>query len=195
MMNKSKLHYSRAPSDCEVRAMSTEDGKKVISGLALRFNVPTVLFTIGNTEYKEIISPNALDGCDLSDVVLDRGHDMEGKLLARTRSGTLRLSVTEEGLRYEADVPDTELGRETYELAQRGDLYGSSFAAVIREDSFDRETHTRTILRFERFYDVAAVTFPAYEATEVSAELRSAFGIGEDRKEFELEKARLLASY
>lgn len=195
-MDKSKVYYSRAPSACEVRALDTEDGKKVLTGLAVRFNTPTVLFRCGDIEYKEIISPNALDDCDLSDVVYDRGHDMEGKLLARTRSGTLRLNVTEEGLRYEADVPDTELGRETYELAQRGDLYGSSFAAVIREDSYDRETHTRTILRFERFYDVAAVTFPAYQDTAVSAEMRSAFGIGEDEhKEFELAKARLLASY
>ena len=195
-MNKSDLYYSRAPSVGEMRAMDTEDGKKVISGLALRFNSPTVLFRIGDTEYKEVISPNALDGCDLSDVVLDRGHDMEGKLLARTKSGTLRLSVTGEGLCFDADVPDTELGRETYELTQRGDLRGCSFAATIAEDSYDRDTHTRTILRFGRFYDVAVVSFPAYEATEVSAEMRSAFGIDEDDKEnFELERAKLLASY
>ncbi len=44
-----------------------------------------------------------------------------------------------------------------------------SFAFTVSEDSYDRDTHMRRILRIERLYDVAAVDIPAYDATSISA--------------------------
>ena len=44
-----------------------------------------------------------------------------------------------------------------------------SFSFTIAEQSYDEETRTRTIIRIKKLYDVSAVTFPAYEQTEISA--------------------------
>ena len=60
-------------------------------------------------------------------------------------------------------------GRELYEDIRNGFYDKMSFAFKVREDSYDRETRTRTILRIERIFDVSAVTFPAYEQTSISA--------------------------
>lgn len=184
---------------CEMRASPMEEGegKRTVSGYAMRFEVPTVLFSINGVDYIEIIDRNALAGCDMNNVVFDRGHAMEDKLLARTSNNSLRLNVDDNGLAFEADIADTQEGRDTYELIKRGDINGCSFAAMIAEDSYDRETHTRRILRFSELMDVAAVTFPAYPATEISAEMRSAFGIDgkpPEETEISLQKKKMLMS-
>lgn len=159
------------------------ENKRTVSGYALLFDVPTVLFTIDGVDYTEVIDRSALNGCDFSDVVFDRGHAMEDKLLARTSNGSLRLRVDEKGLAFEADIADTQEGRDCFELIKRGDINGCSFAAVVEEDSYNEKTHTRRIIRFSEMFDVAAVTFPAYPTTEISAVMRRAFGLdGPDGK-------------
>lgn len=184
---------------CEMRAEDTapENNKMLVSGYALRFNDPTVLFSIGDTDYKEVILPGAFDGCDMVDVIFDRGHAIEDKILARTANGTLTLTVDEIGLRFTAEIANTQEGRDTYELIKRGDIGQCSFAAEIREESYDTEAHLRKIIRFKKLYDVAAVTFPAYNNTEVSVEMRNAFGIGgkPPDKDFEINKQKLLLKF
>ena len=44
-----------------------------------------------------------------------------------------------------------------------------SWAFVVSEDSYDRETHTRTILKIKKVYDVSAVSIPANGDTEIAA--------------------------
>src|SRR3972149_2272748 len=61
--------------------------------------------------FREIIMPGAFD-----------------RRLGRTASKTTRLEVDEKGLRAEIDVPDTQDGRDTLTLVQRGDLSQMSFA-------------------------------------------------------------------
>lgn len=183
---------------CEMRASPQGEEKKMtVGGYAMRFEAPTVLFSIDGVDYVEVIDRNALVGCDMSDVVFDRGHAMEDKLLARTSNGSLRLSVDDAGLNFEADIADTQDGRDCYELIKRGDINGCSFAALIEEVSYNKETHTRRILRFSRLADVAAVTFPAYPSTEISAVMRSAFGLDEKPPEGDdlaIQKQKMLMS-
>lgn len=196
-MDNKLIYFAHSNQDCAMRAAPLREGEAAqkVSGYAMRFESPTVLFKIGDTEYKEIIDRNALNGCDMTDVVFDRGHAMEDKVLARTGNGTLELEVDNNGLLFRAEIIDTQEGVDTYKLIKRGDINACSFAAVIAEDSYDRQTNTRRILRFEKLYDVAAVTFPAYKDTEVSAEMRSAFGIGESSgDELELQKQKILLS-
>lgn len=193
--NKYQAMYTKG---CEMRA-SPQDGeeKRTVSGYAMRFESPTVLFSIDGVDYIEIIDRSALEGCDMSDVVFDRGHAMEDKLLARTGNGSLRLRVDDSGLAFDADIADTQEGRDCYALIRRGDINGCSFAARVKEESYNRETHTRRILRFEKLVDVAAVTFPAYPTTEISAVMRSAFGIDEKSPEGDdiaIQKQKMLMS-
>ena len=103
----------------------------------------------------------------MSDVVMNYNH--EGKPVARTKNGTLKLSTDEHGLFIKADLSGTEEGRRLYEEIKGGYIDKMSFAFTVSEDSYDRDTHTRKVRRIKRLYDVAAVDIPAYDATEISA--------------------------
>ena len=58
-------------------------------------------------------------------------HDAK-RVLARTRSGNLRLTEDSQGLEFEISVPDTTFGADVLELAERGDLGGMSFGFVVQ---------------------------------------------------------------
>ena len=194
-MDMQKLYRSAYNPKYIMRAMdpSSEDSKEQkITGLALRFNEPTVLFSSGGIDYLEVIDPRALDNCDMSDVVLTRNHNND-RLLARTKNGTLQLSVTSEGLEFTAELADTQLGEDTFKLIKRGDIDGCSFGGYVEEESYNVETHTRTILKMSSLFDISAVTFPAYESTNVEPAVRAAFGIEaaeEEVKKLELAEAK-----
>lgn len=194
-MDMQKLYRSAYNPKYIMRAMdpSSEDSKEQkVTGLALRFNEPTVLFSVGGIDYLEVIDPRALDNCDMSDVVLTRNHNND-RLLARTKNGTLQLSVTSEGLEFTAELADTQLGEDTFKLIKRGDIDGCSFGGYVEEESYNVETHTRTILKMSSLFDISAVTFPAYESTNVEPAVRAAFGIEaseEEVKKLELAEAK-----
>ena len=194
-MDMQKLYRSAYNPKYIMRAMDppSEDSKEQkVTGLALRFNEPTVLFSVGGIDYLEVIDPRALDNCDMSDVVLTRNHNND-RLLARTKNDTLQLSVTSEGLEFTAELADTQLGEDTFKLIKRGDIDGCSFGGYVEEESYNVETHTRTILKMSSLFDISAVTFPAYESTNVEPAVRAAFGIEaaeEEVKKLELAEAK-----
>jgi HK97 family phage prohead protease len=55
-------------------------------------------------------------------------------LLARTRSGNLKLAEDSHGLQFELSIPDTRPGNDVLVLAERGDLGGMSFALIVRKN-------------------------------------------------------------
>jgi hypothetical protein len=144
----------------EVRAEG--DASLRIAGYAALFDKRTDLGW-----FKESIAVGAFDDVMGDDVRLLINHT--GVPLARTKNGTLKLTVDEKGLKYEADLADTQEGRDLYTLVQRGDISQSSFAFTIREESWDVKTNHRTILKMERLLDVSPVTFAAYPTTTVKA--------------------------
>ena len=148
----------------EVRAA---DGERRISGYAATFNDVTDL-----GYFREQIATGAFDGRTDDDVRLLINHT--GVPLARTTNGTLRLSVDDDGLRYEAELADTQEGRDLYTLIQRGDISQSSFAFSIEDEAWDNKANLRTVLKVGRLYDVSPVTYPAYATTTVSARSRAA---------------------
>ncbi len=94
-------------------------------------------------------------------------------VLARTTSGTLRLSEDSVGLLADADLARTSYGDDLAISLERGDVTQMSFAfEVVREgwEVLGDETEMRTILE-AKLWDVSAVTFPAYSDTD--AALRS----------------------
>ncbi len=99
------------------------------------------------------------------DVRALRNHDVDN-LLGRTKSGTLRLSVDSQGLRYEIDAADDPESRTTISQLRRGDLDGSSFAFQTTDEEWRKEDgkFIREI-RGVRLFDVGPVTFPAFEGT------------------------------
>ena len=116
----------------------------------------------------ERIDPKAFENIGGQDVLCVWNHSEEN-LLGRIRSGTLRLNVDSLGLRYECDLPDTQLGRDMAVLIGRGDVWGSSFQAMVPNSgvSYSREGDTmiRVIRRISALIDVGPVAIPAFDGT------------------------------
>ena len=134
-----------------------------LEGVAVVFNQPAQIGGIN-----EVISPEALRGVDLSDIVLITNHDGGQIPLARSPK-TLSLEITGNGLEMRAELPDTEAGRAVYEAVKRGDLTQMSFAFDIADSTFDEATQTRTITAISKIYEISIVNFAAYKQTTVEA--------------------------
>lgn len=170
----------------EYRAASWEasDTEKRIRGRAIVFDQRTVIYTDPETglEYGEIIERSALDGADLSDVILRLEH--QGAVLARTRNRSLQLTVGPKSLDIEADMDQTEDARRLHESVKNGLYDRMSFAFIVAPggESWDANTRTRHVTKIERILDVALVAFPAYEGTMVNARAAFESYAQEDRK-------------
>lgn len=164
-----------------------------VRGTAIVFDTPTCLYEIDGVKYYEVIDRHALDGCDLSDVIMNYNHG--GKVVARLRNKTLVLTITDRGLDMEADLSGTAAGRDLYEEIDGGYVDKMSFSFVVRAAEYDAATHTRRITKIRKLYDVSAVDIPAYEETSLSA--RSFFEVEHSKEVKALEQAarrrRLLA--
>ncbi len=122
--------------------------------------------------FQETIAKGAFDGRLDDDVRGLFNHDAN-IVLGRTKSGTLKLSIDENGLGYEIDCPDTQVARDLKTSIQRGDVDQSSFAFTVDDDEFTEVDGViiRTITKVKRLYDVSPVTYPAYP--DASAGVRS----------------------
>lgn len=153
----------------DIECRSESDGKMRFSGYALKFDRKTNLFG----DYYEIIRKEALQDTDMSRVFLLFNHD-QSKIIAGTPNGSLKLMTDDIGLRIDAEAVETETSKEVYQLAKSGLLDKMSFSFKLSENSYDfvkqdDGTWLREIVGIDKLYDVAIVTFPAYEDTEVSA--------------------------
>lgn len=116
----------------------------------------------------ETIAPGAFTAtlAERSDILALVDHDPT-RVLARTRSGTLRLSADSRGLAFDLDVPDTQAGRDVLALAERNDLGGMSFGFNAKDDHV---TGSSRELRVVDLYEISVVAaFPAYADTVVQA--------------------------
>ena len=139
-----------------------------VEGYATTFDDPYVLWEYDGVQYKEVIDRHALDGADLSDVIMQYDHG--GRVFARTgKSNTLLIEPQEHGLFMAADLSKTEQARSMHEDIAAGLVTKMSWAFTVQEDSYDRDTHTRRILKIRKVYDVSAVSFPANPSTDISA--------------------------
>ena len=176
----------------ELRALDLENDNQLVQGYALVFDQPTVLYEYGGVEYKEVIARGALNEADLTDVPFKYNHSDNVMIMARTRNKTLQLTIDDTGLLINADLAKTTSGKDMYELIRRGDIDKMSFAFRVKEDSYDRETNTRTILKISKLYDVAAVDMPAYDQTSISARSYFEEKTLENSKELVLLRKKLL---
>lgn len=165
---------------CYTRSVGDTDSRRV-EGYALVFN--TLSRDFGGIV--EEIDQHALDGVLAdSDVKCWMNHDSSRGALARCRGenipqspvgNSLELEIDATGLRYAFDAPNTDLGNELLEGLRRGDISQSSFAFRVKEDKWERLEDgmvKRTILKFDRLFDVSPVYDPAYMDTSVEIDRR-----------------------
>lgn len=152
----------RAIPGVETRA---DGGKRTLVGYAAVFDTEA---EIGDY-FIETIGRQAFDSAITGDVRALIDHDT-GRVIGRTKSGTLRLTTDDKGLRCEIDVPDTTDGNDLWTLVERGDISGMSIGFSVTRQEWDDtgDEMKRTILDVE-LYEVSACAFPAYEDTTLDA--------------------------
>ena len=195
----------------EVRAESGEKGN-IITGRPIVYESKTDLGW-----FDEIIERGALDGSDLTDVRFLVNHDISKIPLARSRrnngNSTMQLSPDYEGMAIEVqlDTENNSEARSLYSAVQRGDITGMSFMFSIDDEEWsdlESEHPTRHVRKIGSVVEVSAVTFPAYESTEINARSKEALesarlalekakeergqSVETDLNELELEKAKFI---
>ena len=176
-MGKNNKELERRSYSFEVRAEETEQGN-IITGRPIVYNSRTDLGW-----YDEIIEPGALNNTDLTDVRFLVNHDTSKIPLARSRNNngnsTMQLSVDNDGMsiRVTLDTENNSEARALYSAVKRGDISGMSFMFAIRDeewDDLDSDHPIRHIKDISTVVEVSAVTFPAYESTEINARSKAA---------------------
>lgn len=192
----------------EYRAMQLEvredpnadsaDRQMVVEGYATTFNRPYTLYESKSYKLVEQVDPHAFDECDVGDVIFQ--YDHSGRVFARTKNGTLKLSIDATGLKIAADLGGTEAGRQLYDEIRGGYTDKMSFSFSVDSDkrvsTVDTETGmvtvVRTITKFKKLYDVSAVSRPANDTTSISA--RNLFdGVMEEMEAERLTRANTAA--
>ena len=176
----------------DVLASETGDGEKIITGRPIVYNSRTDLGS-----FDEIIDAGALDKADLTDVRFLVNHDTSMIPLARSRrnngNSTMKITPDANGLNLDFVKLDTENNsdaRSLYSAVSRGDVSGMSFMFFVDGESWENlesEHPTRHITSISRVLEVSAVTWPAYESTEIYARSEAS---ALDSAKSVLEKAR-----
>ena len=158
----------------EIRANEDKEKKNyTLTGRPIVYNSKTDL-----GYFDEVIESGALDKADLKDVRFLVNHDTSKIPLARAteknKNSTMRFSVDKNGMEIsvELDVENNSEARALYSAVQRGDITGMSFMFTIDGEEWENlesEHPTRHIKSIGQVFEVSAVTFPAYEASEISA--------------------------
>lgn len=142
------------------------DARRLI-GYAAVFDTPAQIM-----DFRETIRPGAFRATLASgaDVLALVDHD-PSRLLARTKSGTLRLSEDIRGLAFDLSVPNTTLGADILAMVERGDVGGASFGFRVTDEAWLSRTD-----REIRSVDLAEISivhaWPAYDATSVNVRSR-----------------------
>lgn len=183
---KQEREYRALAAPLSVRqAAKRIDTDYYAEGYATTFDKPYLLYELDGVKFYERIDAHALDGADMSDVIMQYNH--EGRVFARQSNKTLILVPDHKGLLVAADLGRTDLARGLYQDIDAGMITKMSWAFTVAEggDSYDRVTHTRTIHKIKKVYDVSAVSIPANGDTEISARNFA-------RRSYEAERQELL---
>ncbi len=163
-----------------------------VEGFATTFDKPYVMYEYGGIKYSEVIDRNALVGADLSDVIMQFDHSgmvFARNKMAKNKPPSLLLEPQDGGLFIAANLSLTEEAKRLYASIDAGLICKMSWAFTVLEDAYNKDTHTRTILKIKKVYDVSAVSYPANGDTDISA--RSYFdGVIEREQQERLERRK-----
>lgn len=149
-----------------------------IHGLAIVADSRSQVLRSNKHMFYEFVQRSAIneDLIKNNDIKLYMNHDASQGTLARSKygEGSLKLFITERGLEFETELPDTEKGNELLRGIERGDYDAISFAFLVGEDHYDDKPNeegiwNRYIDSFRMVDEISVLSCaPAYLATEVS---------------------------
>lgn len=177
-MKEKKLKELRlATENLEVRADEQDQAKMIIEGYPIVFDEETYI-DLGWEGWYEKVDRNAFANADMSDVCLKYNHNDNVFILARTRNGSLTLTIDDHGVFMHAELIDTTTNRDVYEMVRSGLLTEGSFAFTVEEQEVheigiygaDNYEMHRTIKAIGKLFDVAICPNGAYgDLTEIYA--------------------------
>ena len=191
----------------ELRAENDEKNGDHIVGRPIVYDSKTDL-----GYFDEIIERGALKKTNLKDVRFLVNHNTDMIPLARSRNNnensTMQMEVDEKGMsiRVNLDTENNSEAKNLYSAIKRGDISGMSFMFSIDKEEWEElesDHPTRRIKEIGTVLEVSAVTFPAYEATEISARSKEALesarkvlentraSLDSEKDMLELEKAKI----
>ena len=198
-----KKEFEQRSYAFEITAEQNEDEVGVVTGRPIVYDSRTDLGF-----FDEVIERGALDGADLKDVRFLVNHDISKIPLARSRNNnansTMQMMVDDQGMRIrvDLDVKNNSEARNLYSAIERGDVSGMSFMFSVDDEEWtdlESDHPTRHIRKISNVVEVSAVTFPAYEDTEISVRNKKALENAKSTldsvkrsldSELELEKAK-----
>lgn len=178
-MSEIERRHIEVTENTEVRLA---DEGRTVEGYAAVFGQPTMIGAV-----EEVVQHGAFDDRLNDDVVALFNHD-QNMPLARSYNGqgTLELKVDEHGLFYSFKLGNQSYAKDLAESIKRGDVRGSSFGFIVREDDYEKKedgSYRRTIKRVARIADISPVVSPAYPQTSVK--MRDMIAALEAQKEIE----------
>lgn len=170
----------------DLTTRSSDDNGMTVEGYAMLYDQPSTPMP-----FVEYIDRGALDNVDLSKVLLLYGHDLNS-VLARSDAENLQLRADDKGLWFQATLPDTTLGRDTYTNVANGNLKGCSVGFKIGDDKWLQGNNGNVIHHirsFDQLIEISITPIPAYTETSVDVQRSlEAFMKGEHEVEIDYDK-------
>jgi HK97 family phage prohead protease len=169
--------------DCQLAIRESQGGQegesRTITGRAIVFNKESEVLDDWGERFREIILPEAVTAQWLGtqDVKMNMLHERE-LTIARCNKGkgSMRLAVDAEGVTFEFEAPNCDLGDRCLEMVRRGDYSGCSFEFMPMDYDVERKEgkdgKTDVTIRHKKFEFLSALTIgmdPAYKQTSVNA--------------------------
>ena len=147
-----------------------------ISGRAICFNAESQILDEYGQTFREVIAPEAatMEFLNTQDIKINMLHNREltfGRV-KRGVSGNARLSVDQEGVNFEVDIPNCDLGIRARELTKAGVYDGCSFEFWPDQYSVEEREGKVPLVRHTHFRAITALTLgmdPAYLQTSLHA--------------------------
>lgn len=173
MTPKDKTKFKEAAQTRALAVFSSgQETKRIesdhyVEGYAARYEPYVLYYDYDGQPVYERFERGCFDGCDMSDVIMQ--YDHAGKVLARTSNGSLIVEVTDDGLFVAADLSRTDAARDLYDDIKAGMVTKMSWRFRTGTYYYDQETRTIVHKTVKKVYDVAPVSIPANDDTEINA--------------------------
>lgn len=203
LLMNSKI-MTEQPMNKEYRFLSgveVSSDSRTVKGLAICAESASRLIS---GEFYEFVTRDALEGVIANnDIKFYIDHMPQRGTLARSKygEGSLKLTLTERGIEFETELPNTVLGDEILEGLRRGDYGEVSFGFICGEDKWSKNadgTYTRSIFSFDLVDEISilsqAQAYPnadcAIRSLEQFKEEEKRDADAEEQKRMEEEKAK-----
>ena len=155
-------------------AVREDNDKKIIEGVAIVTEQETVLWEGSDYREIEVIAQSCINREFIAqqNMTLNLLHNRD-ESFARTPK-SLRVEPREDGLHFEADIPDCDLGKRARALTENGTYQGCSFEfypkdyqVTEREAADGKKEYVIRHTAFERITALTLAMNPAYPTTSV----------------------------